>query len=178
MGSTHKSAEDIIAQLGLRRHPEGGYYVETDRQTLEVPTPFSNNVLRPLSTSIYYLLTKDSQSGFIHMNKSVTYHLHHIGRAEYTLITPGNPPHIEKKVIGPGDSNETRMLFVGSGVWKMSQLLDGEEYSLISEVVVPGFVWEDHKYLTMKGLQELFADDEESVSQFAPHVITQENLKN
>ncbi|EEB87656.1 hypothetical protein MPER_14930, partial [Moniliophthora perniciosa FA553] len=84
--------------------------------------------------------SRDSQSGLIHMNNSITYHLHHVGRAEYTLITPGNPPRIEKKVIGPGDSNETRMLFVGSGVWKMSRLLDDEEYCLISEVVVPGFV--------------------------------------
>ncbi|KAK7026426.1 hypothetical protein VNI00_015661 [Paramarasmius palmivorus] len=169
MGTTNISAEEIIARLGLRPHPEGGYYVETDRQDPQIPTPFSNDEPRPLSTSIYYLLKKDKPSGVIHTNKSITYHLHHAGRAEYTLITPENPPRIETKVIGPGEG-ETRMLLVGTGVWKMSRVVDGEEYCLISEVVVPGFVWEDHRYLTLEELEKLFDGDEEKIKQFSPHV--------
>jgi len=99
------------------------------------------------------------------MNKSVTYHVLHQGRAEYTLIS-GNPPTVEKKVMGTG-VNETRMLLVGTGVWKMSKLLaeDLEHATteedkknlgcLITEVVVPGFHWEDHKFLTQAELLDL-----------------------
>ena len=68
--------------------------------------------LRPLATSIYYLLTCDASQGVFHMNKSAvrgpcrrarpvltrapqTMHVHHQGRAEYTLIHPTHPPRIE-----------------------------------------------------------------------------------
>lgn len=66
--------------------------------------------------------------------------------------------------IGKG---ETRLLLVGTGVWKMSRLLpdaitDAEnqenDHCLITEVVVPGFHWEDHQFLTREGLKALFAD--------------------
>lgn len=60
------------------------------------------------------------------------------------------------------------MLLVGTGVWKMSRLLSADldlakagsaeadkVGCLITEVVVPGFHWEDHKFLTKEGLEEL-----------------------
>ena len=77
----------------------------------------ADKALRSLATTIYYLLTFDDPDGVFHMNKSVvrkiywssinitmkkcdvqTMHVLHQGRAEYTLITPGNPPKVEKKV--------------------------------------------------------------------------------
>ncbi len=54
-----------------------------------------------------------------------TYHVLHRGRAEYTLIHPpegGEPPRVETKIIGT-NAGETRLLLVGTGVWKMSRLL-------------------------------------------------------
>lgn len=84
--------------------------------------------------------------------------------------------------MGPNEAaGETRMLLVGTGVWKMSELLqedlDAVESApeservearekvncLITEVVVPGFHWDDHKYLTREGLQNLFEGDEEKI---------------
>ncbi|KAH7881368.1 RmlC-like cupin domain-containing protein [Lentinula edodes] len=159
MSSSSWTPTDIlIHDLQLQKHPEGGYFAETDRQVTQVLSPFSRNEPRPLGTSIYYLLTKDSPSGVIHMNKSVTYHILHQGRAEYTLIYPTNPPTIEKHIIGTNVSaGESRQLLVGTGVWKMSRLLpeDMDHGCLITEVVVPGFHWEDHQFLTKGGLHEL-----------------------
>jgi uncharacterized protein len=59
---------------------------------------------------------------------------------------------------------EVRQLLVGTGVWKMSRLPEAdlkrgereEVGCLITEVVVPGFAWEDHEYLTRSGFEELF----------------------
>ncbi|KAK0466363.1 RmlC-like cupin domain-containing protein [Desarmillaria tabescens] len=181
---TSTPTHELIDKLHLVKHPEGGYYVETDRQEGKVPSPFADNAPRSLSTSIYYLLTADSSEGVIHMNKSVTYHVLHQGRAEYTLITPrpGAPPKIETAIMGTdADKGETRLLLVGSGVWKMSRLLpeDVEDKEkarvgcLITEVVVPGFHWEDHKFLTMDGLMGLckgFDIDKELMSRLARSV--------
>ncbi|KAJ6535305.1 RmlC-like cupin domain-containing protein [Mycena sp. CBHHK59/15] len=167
-----ETAETLMEQLGLQRHPEGGYYAETDRREEQVPTPFVGGYGTPpraLATSIYYLLTPDSPNGFFHTNKSVTYHVHHQGRAEYTLITPaavrGGAPTVERHVVGAGGM---RLLIVGTGVWKMSRLLEedvrmyGDRAGcLITEVVVPGFHWEDHAFLTMEEFREFIGESEE-----------------
>ncbi|KIM76855.1 hypothetical protein PILCRDRAFT_12409 [Piloderma croceum F 1598] len=179
--------QELISDLKLIKHPEGGYFAETDRQKEEVPTPFVNGTPpRSLATQIFYLLTYDNPQGVFHMNKSVTYHVLHQGRAEYTLITPGSPPVIEKKVMGTNvTAGEQRQLFVGTGVWKMSRIppedleaattQDAKDRTgcLITEVVTPGFHWEDHKFLTFKELQDLFKgtqDGEEKVKSVAPFV--------
>lgn len=103
-----------------------------------------------------------------------TYHVLHQGRAEYTLIYPGengNPPRVEKHVMGTNAAaGEVRQLLVGTSVWKVSRLLPqdveicrstegGVENwgCLITEVVVPGFAWEDHTFLTLEELKEIFA---------------------
>ncbi|KAJ2930552.1 hypothetical protein H1R20_g6546, partial [Candolleomyces eurysporus] len=84
-------------------------------------------------------------------------------------------------------AGEKRQLIVGTGVWKMSQLLaedikaaesenDKELVNcLITEVVVPGFQWMDHKFLTRDGLDELFKDvdkeeREKAVSQYSRYL--------
>lgn len=108
---------------------------------------------------------------------SQTYHVLHQGRAEYTLIHPTSPPRIETKIMGDNVvAGETRMLLVDTGVWKKSRILPDdikaaqtEEQKervgcLITEVVVPGFHWEDHKYLTMKEFDALFEGAPESVA--------------
>ena len=64
-------------------------------------------------------------------------------------------------------------LLVGSGVWKMSRLLDDditaaaagedakERYGcLITEVVFPGFAWEDHCFLTLDEFRALWKDED------------------
>jgi predicted cupin superfamily sugar epimerase len=111
-----------------------------------------------------------------------TYHTLHEGRAEYTLIIPphtvANPtdtPKVSRHIIGYNISaGETPLLIVESGIWKKSMLLpqdleqvegDAEAgagtYCLITEVVIPAFEWEDHKYMTMQDLEGLFSGAQE-----------------
>ncbi|KAI0659075.1 RmlC-like cupin domain-containing protein [Cubamyces menziesii] len=142
-------------ELRLIRHPEGGYFAETDRQTEQVPSPFANGALRSIATTIYYLLAPDEPNGVFHMNKSATMHVLHQGRAEYTLITPGSPPKIEKKIMGPNiHAGELLQLLVPTGVWKMSRLLP-EDLSAASESGSQDR-WEDHGFLTRKAFEDLW----------------------
>ncbi|GAA5884308.1 hypothetical protein JCM16303_003629 [Sporobolomyces ruberrimus] len=170
--STPNSA--LKKQLSLQEHPEGGYYAETDRRKEEIPSPFADGASRSLATQIYYLLDPKSPKGRLHMNKSTTYHLHHSGRSLYTLLrpssTPGQKPEIKQIVVGDDvEKGETRQLIVEGGWWKASELpgedLEGGDEErigcLISEVVVPGFDWHDHAFLTEEGLLDLFCGDKE-----------------
>lgn len=127
-----------------------------------------------MATQIYYLLTPDSPQGKMHsepldelvsplilradsgahtpVNKSITYHLLHQGRAKYTLIrpasTPSSSPEIKHVVMGADSSRgEVRQLVVEGGWWKASEIpeedLDDEEADgnkigcLISEASLP-----------------------------------------
>ncbi|KAG8925279.1 hypothetical protein FRC02_009795 [Tulasnella sp. 418] len=108
-------------------------------------------------------------------------HVLHQGRARYTLINPRPSdatgkwtPEMTYATMGENQqTGETRQLFVAGGVWKMSTIPDedlnlvkeskakGEKVGcLISEVVTPGFVWQDHEWMTMDTLKELFKDAE------------------
>ncbi|KAI0343385.1 hypothetical protein BDW22DRAFT_1355804 [Trametopsis cervina] len=163
-------APDIIKLLNLQKHPEGGYYSETHRQPEEIPSPFSDKQLRRLATTIYYFLNAEEAIGVFHINKSATMHVLHQGRVEYTLIYPENPPRIEKAIMGPDIANgEVLQLHVDSNIWKKSKILDedlelaktdpakrDEIGCLITEVVFPGFAWEDHHYLTREKLEDLW----------------------
>jgi len=155
-------------------------------------SPFADGRERPVMTTIFYLLTPDEPKGYFLRNKSHTMHVHHQGRVEYTLINPRPSgvgadwaPEVTKYVMGADHGKgELRQFFVGSGVWKMSQLpaqdLAAAEASarertgcLITEVVSPGFVWEDHEWMTMDILKDLFRDSpnaKEEIARFAPYV--------
>ncbi|KAH9475930.1 hypothetical protein JR316_0011492 [Psilocybe cubensis] len=188
MSAAHSTSTELIKTLGLEEHIEGGYFTVTDVQEEKIPSAFAGGEKRQLATSIYYLLSYDRPVGTFHMNKSVTYHVWHQGRAEYTLITPGNPPRIERKVIGPDASaGETRMLLVGTGVWKRSALLEVDMQAaeseeerekincLITEVVVPGFDWKDHRWMRREDLEGLFEGvlgGEEKVREFEKWVFS------
>ena len=65
-------------------------------------------------------------------------------------------------------------LMVGSNVWKKSRLLPEDVTAaqadpvkqqhtgcLITEVVFPGFDWQDHQFLTVEKLKALFGGSEE-----------------
>nr|CAJ41940.1 hypothetical protein UHO_0202 [Ustilago hordei] len=109
-------------------------------------------------------------------------HVHHAGRSKYTLISAKAPLGkglVDKtgdpltKVIVMGDDiakGEVRQLLVEGGWWKVSEVpeedreavengsADGSRVgALISEVVTPGFHWNDHTYLNQAKLRELFA---------------------
>ncbi|KAI9690897.1 MAG: hypothetical protein M1822_008517 [Bathelium mastoideum] len=98
------SLTSLIQHLHLQPHIEGGYFVETDRDSLRVPNPFlpaeatqhpahiasqttqGNQLTRSASTTIFYLLTPGSPRGCFHRNRGRTVHTLHWGRGRYVLI--------------------------------------------------------------------------------------------
>ncbi|CZT16537.1 related to DUF985 domain protein [Ramularia collo-cygni] len=88
-GSQTESAnlQAIMKKLNMQNHPEGGYFVETDRNTTRVPNPFGDKKgTRSSSTSIHYLLTPKSNYGGFHRNEARTVHTLHKGRGRYVII--------------------------------------------------------------------------------------------
>ncbi|KAF2717985.1 hypothetical protein K431DRAFT_231776 [Polychaeton citri CBS 116435] len=84
--------QKLISHLSLQPHVEGGYFVETDRDALRVPNPFTSvdtealDGTRSASTSIHYLLSPGNPLGAFHRNKGRTVHTLHHGRGRYVII--------------------------------------------------------------------------------------------
>lgn len=138
-------------RLALEPNPEGGWFRQTYESSAEVET---DGGARPLVNSIYYLLTAASPVGHLHRNRSAITHFHHDGGpATYLLIAPDGGLH--EVVLGPDPAAGHVVSFTApGGWWKASHVLaPGATDCLISEVVSPGFRYDDHEMATIGEIQ-------------------------
>lgn len=123
--------EDIIATLGLARHPEGGWY----RQTW-----VANNGPRPSGTCIYFLLKGEERS-----------HWHRVDADEIWLFHAGAPLTLK---VAETEAGPARVLTLGPDLaagqrpqqvvptdhWQAARSTG--EWTLVSCTVSPGFQFE------------------------------------
>lgn len=146
---TPPSAADIATQLGLKPHPEGGYFRETYRGGRPVVT---DRGLRPLATAIFFLVTSESPSRF-----------HRLASDELWFFHAGSP--LKVITLLPDGTSEAMVLagqrdwalgesyapqaIVRAGSWQAARLLTPpgtgrqERWTLVSCVVTPGFDYDD-----------------------------------
>jgi predicted cupin superfamily sugar epimerase len=160
---------EVIRALGLHGHPEGGYFLETDRDAATIPNAFrpDSGLQRSLSSTIFYFLTPTAPVGAFHANRARTIHTLHKGRALYVIIRAGEHSGakgeitVESFVAGHGLVHGERLQFVvEAGDWKACYLLEGsDEGMLMGETVVPGFDFQDHEFLTKEQLQSMASEN-------------------
>lgn len=137
------SIQAVIDTLNMLPHIEGGYYVETDRDPRQVPSPFPptpsspsipllhrpgfDPAYRSASTTIFYLITPSSPQGNFHRNRARTVHTLHRGRGRYVLIhadEDGEEKRVEDFVVGLDVvRGEKAQWIVEGGKYKASFLL-------------------------------------------------------
>lgn len=145
----------IIGKLNLKRlSAVGGYFSETYKSPhlMEIA---GSSVKRNIITSIYYLLTDDEPISYFHMDKSDVVHFFHSGHP-VSFLTISSEGNLKEIVLGPDISKgHVPQMVVTGGTWKAAILKEGE-FSLISEVVSPGFSESDEKMGNSKLLKNLF----------------------
>lgn len=190
---TSPSTLQLIEELGLVGHREGGFFNETDRSPFCMANPHyeghNNNVTpsvdtknmhkdqyRNYSTLIYYLLTPQIPYGRFHKNLNRIIHILQKGRGQYVLISPEG--EVKSFVVGFNHSKgEVSQWVVPGGVWKASFLIPSDEsghgheddHLLISEVVVPGFEYDDHQFLPDDKLVDLVGEQRANELSFLQH---------
>jgi predicted cupin superfamily sugar epimerase len=82
-GLEELTAAQVAERLGLTKHPEGGYYRETYRSPLQVPT---GEGPRALATVILYLLTAEEPSRFHRLRCDEVWFYHAGAPAELALL--------------------------------------------------------------------------------------------
>lgn len=68
-----KTEQEWVKELGLKPHPEGGYYVEKLASSYITKV---NGAERPLYTSIYFLLTANNPSHFHQLKSDEVWYYH------------------------------------------------------------------------------------------------------
>lgn len=121
--------KEIIATLGMQRHPEGGWYVETFRDT--------EGGARGHSTAIYYLLEKGERSHWHRVRDAVEI-WHHYAGGPLRLSISGDGQVINTQVLGNNlPAGERPQVLVPAGWWQCAEPLG--DWSLVGCTVAPGF---------------------------------------
>ena len=129
--ATTTAASAVIERLGLRPHPEGGWYAETWRAP-------AGGGARPSASAILYLLGAGERS-----------HWHKVDAAEIWQYSAGDSLEVrvwagdgEAVVVhrlgdGMGHATETPQVVVPAGAWQAARPLGA--WTLVGCIVSPAF---------------------------------------
>jgi uncharacterized protein len=141
------SIQELINELGLHPHPEGGYYKETYRSEDEIRD-------RNLLTSIYFVLTSENVSRF-HRIKSDELWYFHFGAA-VTVHTLDELGHAEHLLGNDLQNGEKPFLLVKANTIFGSSIDTPNGFALVSCAVAPGFDFRDFELFTKDQLLKEF----------------------
>ena len=124
----HPRASELIEQLSLERHPEGGYYRETFRDPHLIDG-------RSVSTAIYYLLPKGQRSHWHRVDAAEVWHWH-AGAA--LALSVGTAEGVVVHRLGADlRAGERPQVVVEAGQWQSAESLG--DWTLVGCTVAPGF---------------------------------------
>jgi uncharacterized protein len=153
----HERARFLIDTLGMRQHPEGGYYAEIYRSRLAVrrSRPVA---LRTALTAIYSLFPAGAVSRWHRVSSDELWS--HLEGDPLELFTwdPATGKLASQR-LGPVGADARPLLAVAAGVWQAARPLGG--YALVSCAVGPGFEFADF---------EIAGDHPESAALLRQHV--------
>lgn len=123
------SARTVAEILGLRPHPEGGWYAETWRE----PAPEGE---RPASSAIYYLLRSGERSAWHRIDATEVWH--HYAGAPLELRLSRDGVRVETHRLGTDlAAGERPQVVVPAGAWQAARSLGA--WTLVGCTVAPAF---------------------------------------
>src|SRR5690606_16794206 len=126
--SIDMEASQIIHTLGMQRHPEGGWFVETFRD--------AQGQARAHSTAIYYLLEAGDKSHWHRVRDAAE--VWHFYAGDPLLLSVSNGEQVEDITLGIDLANGERpQAVVPAGFWQAARPLG--RFTLVGCTVAPGF---------------------------------------
>jgi uncharacterized protein len=126
--------DTIIATLGLRPHPEGGYYVETWRAA-------DKSGGRAVGSAIYYLLRPGENSRWHRIDAAETWHYYAGEPLALSIAAASGDLAARRHVLGPDlQAGQRPQVTVPAGDWQSAATLGG--WSLVGCTVSPAFWFE------------------------------------
>ena len=140
-----KDIANLVSQLDLIPHPEGGYYKQVYKSSevikkQHLPERFTGD--RSFCTSIYYLLPGDTFSSFHRIKSDETWHFYQ-GTTLSIYIIDINGYHSVEKLGLDISAGEKPQITVNAGCWFAAKVDEENFYTLSGCTVSPGFEFED-----------------------------------
>lgn len=155
---SNKKIKNIISQLELKPHPEGGYFKETYRSEGEINQENLDgnyNGNRNYATCIYFLLTSDTFSAFHKINQDEIWHFYDGSPIKIHMISEIGA--YSNVIVGNNLKNGERPQFVVSGgYWFAAQVINNDNFTLVGCTVSPGFDFRDFELPSRKTLISKF----------------------
>jgi uncharacterized protein len=127
--ATRPSASDIIAQLDLKAHPEGGHYRETFRD------PAVDASGRSHSTAIYFLLSRGERS---HWHRIDAVEVWHYYAGDALTLQIADDDGTRSITLGPNiAAGEAPQAIVPASTWQAAESVG--DWTLVGCTVAPGF---------------------------------------
>lgn len=124
------SANDVIARLELKPHPEGGHYRETFRDASRGESG------RARSTAIYFLLARAERSHWHRIDAVEVWHYYAGHALTLQIANDGGMPHLVR--LGPDlASGERPQAIVPASAWQCAETTG--DWTLVGCTVAPGF---------------------------------------
>lgn len=125
-------ATDIIATLGMQRHPEGGWYVETFRDDAGSE--------RGHSTAIYFLLEEGDRSHWHRVKDAAEIWHFHAGAPLELAIWREGEDVVERLQLGIDlGTGQRPQGIVPAGHWQAARSIGA--WTLVGCTVAPGFLF-------------------------------------
>lgn len=161
----HHQAQRLIETLGLRPHPEGGFFRETWRSNLTTTLqggPGGPEGSRSLGTAIYYLLSGDEVSKLHRLKADEVWHLYSGGPLALHLLDDRRGC----RTLQLGDRTSHGPVFqttVPGGCWFGASLPVADSFALAGCTLAPGYDHADFELGDRTHLLKLFSDHEEMI---------------
>ena len=158
-----QSIENLIEQMQLQPHPEGGYYRSTlradDTLTLERGE-------RPLYTSIYFLLRSQDISHFHRLQSDEIWYYH--GGSALTIHMIHSDGTYEAQKLGLNvDVGERPQIIVKKNTIFGSSVDEENTFGLVGCMVAPGFDFVDFELFTQQQLLAQYPQHEAVIKKMA-----------
>lgn len=126
----HPRAEQLIRDLGLQPHPEGGRYAEVHRSSA--------------ATSIYFLLAAGEVSRWHRVRSEEIWHFYEGAALDLLQLGPGGAD-LERIVLGPVGELERPVHCVPANYWQAGRSRGA--FTLVGCTVAPAFQFADFSLL-------------------------------
>lgn len=141
---SHPRALELVTALGLKPHPEGGFYREVFRSR-EVVNPADRRGDRSALTTIYFLLTESSYSRWHRVRSDEVWHLYEGGPLE-VMELDAECRELTTHTLRAVDAVGSRPVHtVTAGTWQAARSVG--PYALMGCTVGPGFDFADFELL-------------------------------
>ena len=156
------NTKELIQQLHLQPHPEGGYFKETYRSDQQLTT--NEGKVRNVCTAIYYLLENENKSYFHRIQSDELWHFHQGESLEIFMLDKGKL--IVKTLGNDLMKGEVPQFVVPARYWFAARVKNGSGYSLVSCTVAPGFDFADFELAKKESLIQEFPHLKEVIEIF------------